>query len=406
MVRRPLKILMLLHGYMPDDPRVASEARAATDAGFEVDVIALRRPGEAPSDEVDGARYFRLPLEHKRGRGLAGTVTEYVGFVLLAAARAAALARRRRYDVVQVHNPPDFLVLAALAPRALGARIVLDVHDLSSDMFAMRFGERAGAHAAERLLRAVERWAARASTEVITVHEPYRRELAARGIPETKLSVVMNTLDERLLPPPSVDPPTMGFTVVYHGTVTPHYGVGLLVDSVPLIGSRIPGLSVEIYGEGDAVASLRRRAFDLDVDDTVHMSGQRLPREEVLKAAQRASVGVVPNLPTKLNRYALSTKLFEYVALGIPVVSADLPTIREHFSDDEVLFFRAGDPGSLAEALVHVFENPDAAAAMASSARRRYESYRWPNNARTYVEVIRRAASRSRKRNGRVVPRR
>ena len=60
----------------------------------------------------------------------------------------------------------------------------------------------------------------------------------------------------------------------------------------------------------------------------------------MLRAVQRRSVGVVPNLPTRLNRYALSTKLFEYVALGIPVVCADLPTIREHFSDDEVLLLR------------------------------------------------------------------
>jgi hypothetical protein len=48
-------------------------------------------------------------------------------------------ALRRRPDVVQVHNPPDFLVSAALLPEALGARVVLDIHDLSSDMFEMWF---------------------------------------------------------------------------------------------------------------------------------------------------------------------------------------------------------------------------------------------------------------------------
>ena len=70
------------------------------------------------------------------------------------------------------------------------------------------------------------------------------------------------------------------------------------------------------------------------------LSGRYLPQAEVLAAVQSAHVGVIPNLSSRLNRFALSSKMFEYVALGVPVVSADLPTIREHFSDEEVLFFR------------------------------------------------------------------
>ena len=59
---------------------------------------------------------------------------------------------RRRYAIVQVHNPPDFLLLAALGPRLLGARMILDVHDLAPDMFNMRFGGRRGAATAEWIL--------------------------------------------------------------------------------------------------------------------------------------------------------------------------------------------------------------------------------------------------------------
>ena len=81
------------------------------------------------------------------------------------------------------------------------------------------------------------------------------------------------------------------------------------------------------------------------------LSGGFLSQEEVLSRVRSASVGVIPNLPTPLNRFALSTKLFEYVALGVPVVAADLPTIREHFSDEEVLFFRRRRRRSLASAL-------------------------------------------------------
>src|SRR5205823_12472960 len=103
---------------------------------------------------------------------------------------------------VQVHAPPDFLLASALVPRLRGAALVLDVHDLSSDMFGMRYGDRPAATRVERALRAVERLAAAAADAVVTVHEPYRRELISRGVPGDKIAVIMNTVDERHLPAP------------------------------------------------------------------------------------------------------------------------------------------------------------------------------------------------------------
>jgi glycosyltransferase involved in cell wall biosynthesis len=105
-----------------------------------------------------------------------------------------------------------------------------------------------------------------------------------------------------------------------------------------------------------------------------------------------ADVGVIPNLPSQLNRFALSSKLFEYVALGVPVVSADLPTIREHFDDEEIRYFRAGDPDALAEALFDVASDSTAARARAERALKRYEAYRWPPNAARYAELLSRIA--------------
>lgn len=380
---------MLLHGYYPDEPRVLAEASAAADAGFDVDVVALRRPGDPAVAESDGVRCIRLPIRHRRGAGAAAVLGEYVGFTFLAALKAARLAPRR-YDVVQVHNPPDFLVAAALVPRLLGARIIFDVHDLASDMFAMRFERLPGAGPADRMLRLVERAAARFSSAVLTVHEPYRRELAARGVPLEKVTVVMNSLDERLLPPANASPEApAGFRVVYHGTLTPHYGVALVVEAVGELHARVDDLRLDIYGEGDAVPELEERASVLGIEEIVRISGKYLPQYEVLRAVQGATVGVIPNLPTRLNRYALSTKLLEYVALGIPVVAADLPTIREHFSDDEVRYFRAGDAASLADALADVESDPASAGRRAAAATRRYEQYRWQHSRQAYLDVLR-----------------
>lgn len=383
---------MVVHGPYPTaEPRVVREARAARAAGWEVDVVCALRTGEPRYEVHDGVAIYRLPIQHQRGVSAVRLAIEYAAFTLLASIRVLRLALKRRYRVVQIHNPPDFLVMAGVLPRVLlGARLILDVHDLAPDMFAMRFGDRRSAPVAERLLRRVERRALAVANEVITVHEPYRQELIARGCDARRVTVVMNSLDDGLigLTERAQLRDTSEFRVVYHGTITPHYGVDLILRAVALTRDHLRNPFVEILGEGDAVPSLQRLARELGVDDIVSIPGTYVPHDEALRRIRGASVGVVPNLPIRLNRFALSTKLLEYVALGIPAISADLDTLRAHFTDDEVAFFRAGDAKSLADAVLDIARRPEAARSRVDAARRRYTNYDWAVNARRYVEVL------------------
>ena len=173
---------MVVHGPYPvAESRVAGEALAAIDAGWEVDVVAMSTPGEPATEIVEGSGSSGCRSCAGAGR-CPGDVRGYLGFTFLAAAKVAALIRQRRYRIVHVHNPPDFLVLAAVVPRMLGARVILDIHDFAPD--SSRCGSRTAGMAQEtRILEIVERFAARFATAVVTVHDPYRRALAARGVP-------------------------------------------------------------------------------------------------------------------------------------------------------------------------------------------------------------------------------
>jgi glycosyltransferase involved in cell wall biosynthesis len=389
--RKHRRLCMLVHGPFPLDPRVSRATRVAQSQGYEVDVVATRQPGEASEETIEGVRIIRLPVAHTMGGTFWRVASEYVLFLLLAAVKLARLARNRRYAIVHVHSPPDFLIAAAVVPRLAGSRLILDIHDLSPDMFHMRFEGRRGAGVADRFLRAIERWASGFADSVITVHEAYARELVTRGVPPEKLTVVMNSVDEGSLPITGTASHE-GFRVVYHGTVTPPYGLELVVEAVAQLGGRVPGLRLDVYGTGDSVDAARKRSAALGIAELVHFTDRYLPHAQVLEHVASADVGVIPNLPTRLNRFALSSKLFEYVALGVPVVSADLPTIREHFDDDEVRFFRAGDLDALAEALLEVASDPAAARLRAERALERYEAYRWPRNAAKYAHLLDRTA--------------
>jgi glycosyltransferase involved in cell wall biosynthesis len=380
---------MLVHGPYPvGESRVAAEALAAIEAGWEVDVVAMRKPDEPANETIDEVRICRLPFSRTRGAGIFATAREYLGFTALASTKLAALLPRRRYQVIHVHNPPDFLMLAALVPRLLGARVIFDVHDFSSELFAMRFAGRRGMAHAEQALQRIERLAIRFANAVITVHDPYRRALEARGVPSEKITVVLNSLDERLLPDATPERDRDQFRVVYHGTITPHYGLDLLIEAVEQVARDEPRWHLEIYGDGDALEHVRARATELVSSDRVYLSGRFLPHRHVLERVRLASAGVICNLPIERNAAAVPTKLFEYAALGVPIVAADLCAIREYFSPDEALFFGAGDAAALAQALREVAADPGAAEARAQAARRRCEEYRWEHSAARYVELL------------------
>jgi glycosyltransferase involved in cell wall biosynthesis len=385
------RICMVVHSSYPDDARVRREAMAAVQAGHAVDVICMRNPGEPRSENLQGVSVRRLSIRHVTGPSARRMIFEYLLFAALATLVLTPAAIRRRYQVVHVHNPPDFLIVAGLLPRLFGCRLILDVHDLSSHMFKSRIGGKAG-KAAARLLDLIELWASRIAHVVLTVHEPYRLELISHGVSPEKLVVVMNVTDPALLSSVAQrrsERDTESFTVVYAGTIAPWYGVELIVDAVAALAPELPQARALILGVGDALEAIRARAASEHVADRIEFSGGWVPAEEALIRMARASCGVIPNRPTELNRFALSTKLFEYIAIGLPVVAARLQTLEAHFSEDEVTFFEPGDVGSLAAALRWIATHPSEAEIKTRRAQARVSrQYSWTTNAARFLAAI------------------
>lgn len=89
-------------------------------------------------------------------------------------------------------------------------------------------------------------------------------------------------------------------------------------------------------------------------------------------------------------RWVVTTKLFEYVALGIPVVVARLETLVAHFSQDEVTFYEPCDAASLTEAIRWVADHPAEAEVKTVQAKARAEEYSWERNRARYLATLQR----------------
>lgn len=384
-------LCMVVHAHYPvGEPRVQREARAATAAGYDVHIVSLGGRNEAAQEVIEGARVHRVAIQHRRGFGLLRTTVEYVRFSFAASVAVARLHRRHRFAVVHVHAPPDFLIAAAVVPRLRGAKVILDIHDLSPDMFGARFGDSPAGRVLAALLRAVETLSCHLADRVVTVHEPYRAELGAHGVPLEKITVLMNSPDVDLIDRARLSVPAsaVDFEVAYHGTVTSWYGVDLLVRAVGQLVPEFPGLRAVVLGEGDALEDVMSLAAEIGVADRIEFSGRYLPIEQALARVSTASCGVIPNRASRLNRFALSSKLFEYIALGVPVVVTRLETLAAHFGKEEVVFFEPGDADALAAAVKSVAADPISAAARAERARVRAREYSWATSAARYVALL------------------
>jgi glycosyltransferase involved in cell wall biosynthesis len=384
---------MVVHSYYPvGEVRAEREARAAVEEGYDVTVVCLRRPDEPQHEVVDGIRIERLPVQHVRGVGTLRTIREYLDFALRATVAVARIDRRLPVDVTYVHAPPDFLVVAGLLTRLRRRRLVLDIHDLTPHMFDARFAPGRRSQLAQRFLYVVERAACAVANEVVTVHGPYRDELAAHGVPAEKITVVMNAPAPesvaRARAAAENGKRMEGFVAAYHGTVTQWYGVDLLVEAIARLTDRVPGIRGLILGEGDALPEVEALAQRLGVGSRIEFPARLVSQAEAICRVAGASVGVVPNRPTRLNRFALSSKLLEYVSVGVPVVVSRLQTLEAHFGPDEVTFFTPGDPQSLAEAIAWVAEHPEEAREKAVRAERRAERYAWPENRARLLKAL------------------
>ena len=133
------------------------------------------------------------PSHAKRSRpGSRRYAFEYGAFFSWTFVLVSLLHARRRYDVVYVHNMPNFLVFAGLVPKIGGAKIVLDVHDPAAELLAVIRGRDLPSWV-KRLANAEERISISFSDTVITVNESMRRRLSAMS--SRPVSVVMNLPD-------------------------------------------------------------------------------------------------------------------------------------------------------------------------------------------------------------------
>jgi len=383
---------MIVHSYVAEDPRVRREAEALTSAGHRVTILGLRRPGDPTRMDLGGIDVHQLDVQRHQGAGIGTYLREYLAFLGRASVAAVRLHRRERFGLVQVHSLPDFLVFAALPLRLAGVPVLLDLHEAMPEFFRSRF-PRASNPLAHRALVLQERLSIAVATHTITVNEAMRDRLVRLGASPERTGVVINSpsLDRFAVEayPRRVFREDGRLRLIYTGALTPTYELDVAIRAVAEIAAARPELDVglDIFGLGDSEPALRAQAAELGIAERVAFHG-RVPIDDVPGRVAAADIGLAPTRHDPFTDMSLSTKVFEYAAMGKPVVASALPMVERTFPPGTVAAYLPGDAEAMTAAILGLVDDPVAREAAIVRTMTVVRAKAWDQEAPAYVALV------------------
>jgi glycosyltransferase involved in cell wall biosynthesis len=388
-----IRVGVITFDWYPFDPRVRRLAEAAADAGYAVDVICLRQPGEKRFETCNGVSIYRMPVERGFGRSLPATLLSWSWFLFLAGAAITRLHVKHPYDVIHVHNMPDFLVFAPFFPRLLGAKIILDVQDVSPELMAAKANGRLR-NSVTRLAAWQERLSTTFADHVITVGWPFEEVLLQRGVPKEKLTIILNSADPKLFPASRQQKPFSGaFTeerpciLMYHGTLAERNGLDTAIRAFVLARRAAPHLRFHIQGRGESLPALKRLVEELGVQEAVAFR-EPCRSEEIVDFVVHGDVGIIPYRCDGFEELVLPTKAYEFAWMRRPMIASDTRGIRSMFRPESIFLCDPSSPEGFAAAIVDLYTHPEKRASMTANAAQDYLPYRWETMAKRYQQLL------------------
>jgi glycosyltransferase involved in cell wall biosynthesis len=380
---------------VPFDRRVWQEAQALHRAGWTVSVIC---PANAdfpkPFEVIDDIAIYRHPLPPE-GRGAVAYFREYATALFHEFRLLFKVYRERGFSVIQACNPPDLIFLAALPYKLIGARFIYDQHDVSPELFLVKFGNKGFLY---RALLFFERMSYTMADQVVTANATFKDIAISRG-GKTPLQVEVvygvpdRTRIRRVEPEPGLHDGRK-FILGYVGIINEQDGVDHLVRAVAHLVkvSGFRDFRAVVVGSGPALELVRSLARSLEVEEFIVFTGY-LKGETLLAYLSAFDIGVIPDPLNEANDLMSMNKVFEYCALGIPTACYPLKETKRLLGDAGV-YAPSPEPAGLAEACLKLMQD-DAlrARSAASAAKLSAENFLWENEAGKYVATYERVLS-------------
>ena len=381
--------LIIVQNVYDIDTRVRRKAEALVLAGYSVDVLALAAAHGKKTYTLDGVNLYTVSLGKKRG-SLARYFYEYAVFFLWAFVRVLLMTWRRQYVFIDVNTLPDFLIFAAVPGRWLGAKLILDMHEITPEFYMSKYGIAENSWII-RVLQYLEKISFDCADYVLTISEPIQDLLIQRGLRPSKSVVIMNAADEVRFQSSTKESDATGhfdsFAMMYHGTLTRLYGLDIAIEAFSLAHADMPGSELWILGSGTEEKTLACLARERGLTESVKLIGS-VPSAEIPSWLRKCDAGILPIRRDVFLDFAFPNKLPEFVIMGKPVLMSRLTTIRRYFSEQSLAYFEPNNPQDLARQMVRLYKDRASHAQLAAKAKEEYQPICWEVMRQRYIKLI------------------
>lgn len=387
-VRKKKRICMVSHSVYLSDNRVRRYAESLAQRGDEVDVFCLDGKVERPREEVvEGVRIVRL--RRRQGRNEKSTLDylkPLLAFLAVSSWNVTREHARKRYDCIHIHNIPDFMVFAAWYPKLTGTPVILDIHDIVPEFFASKFSQEPKGFMFW-LLRRMEDVSAAFADQVIIANHLWKDKYSLRTRSQKKCTAFINNVDTRIFHRRARLRDDGKLIIIFPGGLHWHQGVDIAIRAFKLIADKLPKAEFHIYGAGSARDALVRLTHELELDDRV-LFFPGVVLDKIADIMADADLGVVPKRADTFGNEAYSTKIMEFMSVGVPAVISSTKVDRFYFNDNVVRFFESGNVEALAEALLEVLQNPSLRKKLVDNALDYVAKNSWDTRKADYLKIV------------------
>jgi glycosyltransferase involved in cell wall biosynthesis len=362
---KPAKIVHITTVHDAYDQRILHrECASLLKAGYDVSLMAK---GVINGDH-EGVRLISIGSCHREKPG-SNLIDRFFN-----TRRAYRLALKAEADLYHIHDP-ELIGTAIALKKKTRAKVIYDCHeDNVSYMLQKNYIPAPIRHIMAAVIKCQEFRAGKILDAIVAADEGMCKHFVDRGVSRVTQIENFPRLDLFIKDPVEVLPQ---YDLVYHGTVPRyHLEICFAVDDV-LVRRNIKVTWLFIGKCADLVWA-EEMVRKIGAEKRFTFKGM-IPHHEIANWVRLGRIGIIPlpDLP-KFQRN-IPTKLFEFMALKMPVVLSDLPPSRPYVGDGKCAIMVLPDsPNKWADAIAFLLKHPQACKAMGEEGHRRVIScYNW-----------------------------
>lgn len=389
------QVCMIAYTYYERDPRVRREAEALVEAGYAVEIIALRDKTQKSIGSLSGVNVFRLPISKNRG-GKIIYIISYSSFLFLAFIHVSMNFLRNHYDLIHIHNMPNFLVFSALIPKLLGTPIILDIHDPMPELFGSIFSERPNS-LIYKILLLEEKLSISFADKLLTVHKGMFDLLTARGVNPKKITVIHNLPDPKIFNSrKNLEGKLDCFTLVYAGTVSPRHKLDQIINAVNSLRYEMPDLRLRVVGEGPAIDELKEYSENLNISNIIEFIGI-VPVDEVPKYLLQSNVAIASYADDDFGNLVFPTKAVEAIMVGLPVLCTRVDAVLSYLGEEVLFYYSPDSINSIIDQIRLIRNNPELVKQKKIHGERFLKQFSWDMEKLTYTNLVKKLTSKEKR---------